>query len=207
MNIPQGLETLVRWLTFIPILVCSVVGLSITLAKWLQFRKPNVPDGDAVEELTRLLADGDARQAADRVGTFAVRAAPLMQTAVALSGRGRDAIKEQMDLAGAALADELEYGLGALGLLAPLGPLFGLLGTVVGIVLVFNRLVVAGGAATPAELAGGIGTALYTTIAGLMVGILALVFHRYLSARADQLVAQLEAFGVRMVGVASGDRR
>lgn len=92
-------------------------------------------------------------------------------------------------------------------MLTALGPLFGLLGTVIGIVLVFNRLATSDGMATPEDLAGGIGTELYTTIAGLIVGILALVAQRYLESRADQRVRQLEAFGTRMVKLFDEARR
>jgi len=56
-------------------------------------------------------------------------------------------------------------------------------------------------------LAGGIGTALFTTIAGICVGILALVCHRYLSAMAERRIAELEAFGVFPVDLVKGDER
>ena len=114
-------------------------------------------------------------------------------------------LPEQVGSAGAQLAAEIEYGLGGLALLTALGPLLGLLGTVVGIVIVFNRLAASGGVATAQELAGGIGTALLTTIAGLCVGILALVVHRLLSARADHRVAELETFGLLVVDLVAGD--
>ena len=93
----------------------------------------------------------------------------------------------------------MEHGLGAMALIATLGPLLGLLGTVVGIVLVFNRLAVDGSVATASQLAGGIGTALYTTIAGLVVGVCGLIAHRYLTAQVDRLLAQLDTLGQELV--------
>ena len=59
--------------------------------------------------------------------------------------------------------------------------------------------------AGPQELAGGIGTALYTTVAGLIVGILALVFHGYLQARVDSQVAELEEASLRIVDQLHGE--
>ncbi|MEN8161382.1 MAG: MotA/TolQ/ExbB proton channel family protein, partial [Myxococcota bacterium] len=149
----------------------------------------------------RRLVEAGARDAA----TDASRGAPLLAAAAGAAGSPRELVKERLGVAGSAAAAEVEAGLGSLALLAALGPLFGLLGTVVGIVLVFNRLAAAGGVASPAELAGGIGTALYTTIAGLVVGILALVFQRYFASRADRAVAQLEAFALFLVELVEGD--
>src|SRR5690606_20720331 len=83
-------------------------------------------------------------------------------------GRSRVRLRERALESGARLARRLESGLDGLALIATLGPLFGLFGTVVGIVLVFERLAAGTGAASPRELAGGIGTALYTTIFGII---------------------------------------
>ncbi len=93
----------------------------------------------------------------------------------------------------------LDYGLGAIALIATFGPLFGLLGTVIGIAIVFDRLAGAGGVVSPGQLAGGIGTALYTTIAGLIVGIFALVTHRWLTTLEDEAVWQLEGIGQELI--------
>jgi biopolymer transport protein ExbB len=199
MSLSAELEALVRWLMFVPIIACSVTGLAITIAKWLQFRQPDLPAERTMADVARLIAEGDLERARLRAAEDESRGSRLLEAATSCGSRPRDLIKEQVVLAGGELGDEIEYGLGGLSLLAALGPLFGLLGTVVGIVLVFSRLAASGGMAAPEDLAGGIGTALYTTIAGLVVGILALVFHRYLESRADQVVARLETFGVKVV--------
>jgi len=205
MPLPENVEAWVRWLTYSPLIVCSIVGSALTIAKWLQLRQVLLPPDALIGDVARLLDDGKAEAAATRLRVEAARAVPMVHSALVASELPRDALREQVVLAGRRIGDDLERGLGSLALLASLGPLFGLLGTVVGIVLVFNRLA-AGDGATPADLAGGIGTALYTTIIGLIVGILALVCHRYLSARVDRAVAELERFGARLVNVLGRNR-
>ena len=205
MESATGLETTIRWLTFLPIIVCSVFGLAITLAKWWQFRRPVLPEDSTLGMVRRDLEVGDFATATEQSLNDSHRGAQLIAVAARCADRPREHVKEQVALTGAQLAAEVEYGLGGLALLTTLGPLLGLLGTVVGIVLVFDRLASSGGVATAQELAGGIGTALFTTIAGLCVGILALVFHRYLSAVADQRIAKLEAFGLLAVDLVKGD--
>ena len=200
-----GFETTVRWLTFIPIIACSVFGLGLTLAKWSQFRRQLIPDDAVLGQLRRLIEAGDLQAAAEQGLNDSHRGSKLIATAAQCAARPRESVKEQVEMVGGQLSAEIEYGLGGLALLTALGPLLGLLGTVVGIVLVFDRLAASGGAATAQQLAGGIGTALLTTIAGLCVGILALVVHRYLSAGADRRISELEAFGLFAVDLVKGD--
>lgn len=77
----------------------------------------------------------------------------------------------------------------------------GLLGTVVGMIRVFRELV-ASGPGHAAALAGGIAEALVTTAAGLTVAIPALICHRYLLRKVDELVLALEAHARRALEIA-----
>ncbi|MCL4168265.1 UNVERIFIED_CONTAM: hypothetical protein GTU68_061725, partial [Idotea baltica] len=66
-----------------------------------------------------------------------------------------------------------------LGTIAAIAPLLGLLGTVVGMIVVFNTMLKAGGVGNPADLAGGISQALVTTAFGITIAVPALIFHRF----------------------------
>ncbi len=193
------LETWIRIVSFAPIIVCSVVGFGLALWKWRQLRKPHLPPAGALTRLHQLVRAHDVDGAVALTQSDPSRTARLIRPLLSLAGQATTRLTARAGQIGAQLVRELEYGLGALGLIATLGPLFGLLGTVVGITVVFNRLASTGGFATPQQLAGGIGTALHTTIAGLIVGVLAMVSHRYLAARVDRLVAQLEVVGAELV--------
>jgi biopolymer transport protein ExbB len=199
------LESWVRWLTFAPLFACSIVGMAITIQKWLEYRRPPLPRNLALHAWRERFQAGDLERAAREAEADESLGGRLLAVAIRSAGRPRQLLKEHLELAGGAAAADVEHGLGGLALLAALGPLFGLLGTVVGIVLVFNRLAATGGVASPAELAGGIGTALFTTIAGITVGILALIVHRYLSARADRIIGELESFALVAIDLVKGN--
>jgi biopolymer transport protein ExbB len=92
---------------------------------------------------------------------------------------------------------ELERFLGALGTIAAVSPLLGLLGTVVGIIHAFNAIQ-AGGMGDPRALSGGIGESLVATAAGLIVAIPALLAHRALRARVDNIVIAIEKDAIRL---------
>ncbi|MEE4464829.1 MotA/TolQ/ExbB proton channel family protein, partial [Azotobacter chroococcum] len=100
---------------------------------------------------------------------------------------------------------ELERYLNALGTIAGIAPLLGLLGTVLGMIEIFSSFM-GSGMANASQLAGGISTALITTAAGLFVAIPALFFHRYLQRRIDELVVGMEQEAIKLVEVLQGDR-
>ena len=93
----------------------------------------------------------------------------------------------------------------ALGTIAAMAPMLGLLGTVLGMIQIFSAFMGAN-MANASVLAGGIATALITTAAGLIVAIPALFFHRFLQRRIDELVVGMEQEAIKLVEVVQGDR-
>ncbi|MDT4858760.1 tolQ: protein TolQ [compost metagenome] len=114
-------------------------------------------------------------------------------------------MKECIGEAAARVVHELERYLNALGTIAGIAPLLGLLGTVLAMIDIFGAFM-GGNMANPAMLAGGIAKALITTASGLMVAIPALFFHRFLLRRVDELVVGMEQEAIKLVEVVQGDR-
>ncbi|WP_163130520.1 MotA/TolQ/ExbB proton channel family protein [Agarivorans sp. Alg241-V36] len=87
---------------------------------------------------------------------------------------------------------KLARGLKALHILALISPLLGLLGTVLGLIEMFDALAVSEQAVNPAMLSQGLGTAMYTTAAGLLVTVPALAFAHGLSLWKERIIHDLE---------------
>jgi biopolymer transport protein ExbB len=85
---------------------------------------------------------------------------------------------------------KLHARLGYVWLIAQLAPLFGLLGTIDGLIAAFDAIVRKGATPRPIDLAGGIGTALVATAVGIWIAIVAVAFHQIVLARMDRLVAE-----------------
>ncbi len=202
---PDSAESWIQVLTFVPIFVISVIGFALFLSKLWQYRRPAVWPAATRHDLYNALAAKHHEEAARIAEYDRSLASVLLVSMLGDAGRSRQRLRERALESGARLARRLEAKLDGLALIATLGPLFGLFGTVVGIVLVFERLAAGSGAASPRDLAGGIGTALYTTIFGLIVGVLAIVSHWYLRQRVDRQVAALEIVAGELVDRLSGD--
>ena len=112
----------------------------------------------------------------------------------------RDLMKASIEEVGGHVAHELERYLNALGTIAAVTPLLGLLGTVVGMISEFTNITTVG-VGNPAQLAGGISQALITTAGGLMVAIPSLMFYRYFRAKVDGLVVGMEKESLKLIDV------
>ena len=93
----------------------------------------------------------------------------------------------------------LSTGLRALSTIAQIGPLLGLLGTVTGMIIAFGQLANLN-IGNPEALAGGIGQALVTTAAGLILAIPALIGHNYLASRVDRMLTEVERRREELMG-------
>jgi biopolymer transport protein ExbB len=113
-------------------------------------------------------------------------------------------MKEAIEEEGRAVAHDLERFLNTLGTIATASPLWGLFGTVVGMIEIFGSQAPSG--SNPAVLAHGISVALYNTGFGLLVAIPALIFYRYFRAKVDGLVLDMEQQAARLVDIVHGDR-
>jgi len=193
------------WL-MVPILLCSVIAVAIVLERiWALRRSRVVPRG-------LLLTVCEQAQGAGPGGGVQLQRlrarSPLGQVlaaGLAAQDHSREVMKETIEETGRRVAHELERFLNTLGTIAMITPLLGLLGTVVGMIEVFN-VITEIGVGSPRDLAGGISQALVTTAAGIGVAIPTLIFHRYFRGRVDELVIEMEMEAVKLVEVIHGER-
>jgi len=104
---------------------------------------------------------------------------------------GRDAVHEAMQEVGEGQNMKMEQRNGYIALIAQIGPMFGLLGTVDGMVMAFDVIAHTPTTPKPSELAVGIGTALVTTIVGLWIAIPLMVFYHIVRNRLARLVIEV----------------
>jgi biopolymer transport protein ExbB len=181
-----------------PILLCSIIAVAILAERLWSLQERRVLPPELAAKVWKLV---EARQLTDRHVNMLEQNSPLGRVlAAGLSNRhrSRDIIKESIEDTGRHVVHELERFLNALGTIAAVSPLLGLLGTVTGIISAFNAIT-SQGVGDPRVLAGGIGEALITTAAGLLVAIPALIGYRYLRGRVDGLVVSMEKEALQLI--------
>lgn len=174
-----------------PLLLCSVIGLSIVIEKSLALRRKKVIIPEMVNILNNIKGPGDIGLALSICEKHRGSFANIIRVGLENRDLPREEIKEALSDRGRQEVHHLEKGLVILETIAGIAPLLGLLGTVIGILKVFNVISIIGvGQAT--EMAGGISEALITTIVGLSIGIPAVVGCNFFTNKAESLVLDIE---------------
>jgi len=185
------------WLT-LPILACSLAAATIIIERLLALRRARVLPGQLVVILRRWTEQGAIDP--QEVAALALDSplGRIVAAGLACRGRRREIVREQVEDTGRHVVHELERFLNALGTIAAISPLLGLLGTVAGMIKIFQIVAVEGNS-NFSLLSVGIAEALVTTAAGLAVAIPSLLFYRYFHARVDRLVVQMEQETLQLI--------
>ena len=192
------------WL-MLPIILCSVVAVAIVAERLWTLRAARISPPSLLGQVWRWYQakELDANKLKELRNDSPL--GQVLASGLANAQYGREIMKEAIQETGVKVVNELERYLTALGTIAAITPLLGLLGTVIGMIEIFSAFMGSGMANAP-QLAGGIATALVTTAAGLIVAIPAVFFHRYLQRRVEELVVGMEQEAIKLVEVVQGDR-
>jgi biopolymer transport protein ExbB len=113
----------------------------------------------------------------------------------------RSDLRDIAQEAGQLEVPRIERNIRAILGIALLAPLMGMLGTILGLVDVFQKMHERGGFAGPAELSGGVFQSLITTALGLVIAIVMYLFYLYFLGRARRMMHRLERAGIEMVNM------
>ena len=185
------------WL-MVPILLCSIIAMAIVVERFWTLQRHRIAPENLVAQVRQWARNGELSEERIRALRRGSSLGRILAAALGSRGRDREVMKESIEDVGRQVVHDLERYLNALGTIASVSPLLGLLGTVIGMIRVF-AVITAQGVGNPGVLASGISEALLTTAAGLTVAIPALMFHRYFRGRVDELVVTMEAEALKMV--------
>ena len=193
------------WL-MVPIILCSVISVAIIIERLWTLKKDNVAPADLVVDIEQLLEQHQITE--DRLEELEHSSylGRILVAGLCVSNQTPAEIRRSIEEAGRHVVHELEKYLNALGTIAAITPLLGLLGTVIGMIKVFAAIT-AVGVGNPQILAGGISEALITTAAGLSVGIPSLMFHRYFKGKINELTVDMEQHALRLLNLMERSRK
>lgn len=181
-----------------PLAFCSFLAVAIIIERSINLRVSRILNPSIVERVTGLAEGGRADRAIE-----VCTQNPGIYTNIVLAGleigsQSEAEAREAVEGAGRHETARLNRFLGALGTVAAIAPLLGLLGTVLGMIDVFKTIAQTG-AGQAAQLASGISQALITTATGLCIAIPALVAHNYFQEKAQTIITDLERESLRVL--------
>lgn len=187
----------VMWL----ILICSVLASAVFLERVLYFHRISVRVGEFMRGLGVLIRRRNFGEAQMEAAATNGPVQRVVHAAIIHHSASREELKEIVQEAGQLEVPKLERRLGMLATLAFVSPMFGLLGTVTGLINAFSKMSAASGLASSAEISGGIYEALLTTAAGIAVSIPTAICYAFVSSRVNSAMHDMERAGMEVVSL------
>lgn len=179
------------WL-MIPLALLLLVSIYIFFERLFATSRVTKADNNFMQQIKSLIQNGkidEAKQLCESTNTPYSR---MIEKGVSRIGRPMNDVLVAIENVGNMEVAKMEKGFNWLATTAAGAPMIGFLGTVTGMVQAFYQLASAGQNSNVSILAGGIYEALVTTVAGLIVGILALFAYNYLTSRVNKIMNRLE---------------
>ncbi len=182
----------------IPLFLCSILVVTIAFERGFSLRRKKVIKSESVWVVENVSGKDDINKTLAHCKNSNDAFSNIINaTLTSYIDNPRD-IKEYVEEQGRIEVRRLEKRLVILETIAGIAPLLGLLGTVIGMIEVFDGISIEGITRT-ASLSSGISEALITTVAGLSIGILALVFYNYFTNKAEDFVLEIEHYSARLI--------
>lgn len=192
------------WMMF-PIILCSIAAMAIIVERLWSLQRKRIIPADLVPYIWQQYREGKLDDTAIRRIKLSSPVGKILAAGLINRNHGREIMKSSIEEVGRQVTHDMERYLNALGSIASITPLLGLLGTVDGIIRVFSDIAV-GGMGDPSVLSGGISEALICTASGLTVAIPSLFFHRYFERLVDDHVVHMEEESLRLIDIMQGER-
>ncbi len=176
--------------------VLLFVAVYIYFERLFAIKAATKMDGNFMNQIRDHVAKGNIQAAKVLCAQNNTPVSHLTEKGISRIGSPLEDINTAIENAGRLEVYKLEKNVSVLATIAGAAPMIGFLGTVIGMVLAFHELATSSGQAEMGSLAEGIYTAMTTTVAGLIVGIIAYMGYNHLVVRTDKVVHQMEATAV-----------
>jgi biopolymer transport protein ExbB len=175
-----------------PIILSSVFALYIFFERFLTLNKANINPDSFMNRVKELVLKGDVNGAKVLCAQNETPIARMIEKGISRIGSPLKNIEASIENVGKIEVFKLEKNLSSLATIAGAAPMMGFLGTVIGMVQAFMAIAQEEGSVSPKLLADGIYVAMITTVAGLIVGIMAYLAYNFLVTRVQKIVHKME---------------
>jgi biopolymer transport protein ExbB len=179
--------------------VLLAVALYIYFERFFAIKAASKIDENFMNQIKDYVSNGKLESAIALCKSKNTPTARLIGKGVSRIGKPLDDISKAIETAGKLEVYQLEKNVSVLATIAGVAPMIGFLGTVIGMIIAIHEIANAGGQIDIKLLSDGLYTAMTTTVAGLIVGIIAYITYNHLVVRTDKVVYQMEAKSVEFL--------
>lgn len=186
------------WFMF-PLFILSILAIYLIVERILTLRKADKDPEDFLDSLRNYIANGEVVKARGLCKEYNTPFSRMLEKGITKLGKPLANIEASIENVGRIEIYKLERNLNALATIAGAAPMIGFLGTVSGMVSAFMAIAQAEGTISPKLLSSGIYEAMLTTVAGLIIGIIAYIGYNYLTGKVEKIVHQMEYSSIEFI--------
>ena len=186
------------------ICIIWVIGIAISIERFMKLSFRYDVDGSSfMNELQRYVLSNDI-QGAIRVCSGSIAALPkVLKSGLKRAVNSTQQIQNAIDATALEVIPKVELRLNYLQMIANISTLFGLLGTIQGLIQSFAAVAAADPAQKAQLLTEGIAKAMNTTFLGLLAAISIMVLHTFLSSKSEKIINEIDEFSVKLIDLLS----
>ncbi len=177
-------------LLMFPLLICSVLMVYVFIERYMAIKKVSVIDAGFINRIREQIMSGNIQSAKSVCKSSDSPVARMIEKGINRIGKPIDSIEKAMETTGKLEVYQLEKNMAVLSTIARIAPMFGFLGTIAGMIILFFNIQHQGFSLE--GIAGGIYTKMVTSATGLIIGLLAYVGYDYLNAQINKTVNKME---------------
>jgi len=186
------------WMT--PVLICMIIGIALSIERIIYLNLSTINTDKFLSDVEKALQSGGVEKAKELCRNTRGPIASIFYQGLDRSEEGIDMVEKSVVSYGGVQMGLMEKGLSWLQLFIALSPMLGFLGTVIGMIQAFDKIV-KDGQVSPTTVADGIKVALLTTVFGLISAMFLQVFYNYITAKIDDLVNEMENASISLIDI------
>jgi biopolymer transport protein ExbB len=187
------------WYIMIPLAICSVLAVYIFIERFLAIQKALRGEKNFMENIKLFVKQGNLDAAKNLCFNTNNPMARMVGKGISRIGKPMSDIAASVENVGKLEISNLEQRLSVLATISGVAPMIGFLGTVIGMISTFHQMTIDG--VEIDSLAGGIMQAMVTTVAGLIVGIIAYIAYNYLVSKVEKVIHQMEGGSIEFLDI------
>ena len=187
------------WIMY-PLYLLLIAAIFVFIERLIAIQKASKIDENFMMVIRDHILNGNVQAARSMTKNTSNPVAKMIDKGIQRIGKPIDAIEKSMENVGKLEMYKMEKNLSILTLIAGIAPMFGFLGTIIGMVQLFYGIA-STGEYTLNTIAGGIYTKMITSATGLIIGLIAYIGHNYLSTQIDKTANKMEAASADFIDV------
>lgn len=175
------------------------VGVAISLERWRRFRTYDVDGASLMNTIRKFVVGNEISAAIQACAESSALLALVMKNGLKRANQTKEQVQDAIEATILEVVPKIERRLSTIALMANVSTLFGLLGTIQGLIQSFAAVAGAEASQKAQLLAMGISTAMNTTALGLLSAISLMMIHAWISGRGEKMIKEIEENSVKLV--------